>query len=238
MPTIEKDVAVGQHLLQRMLEARRRSDALFALVKTDAIYDRPIPERHRIIFYVGHLEAFDWNLLHERALGMKSFQRRVGSAVCLWHRSCRRRSCPAINRQTGLPSTSCASMSAGSGRRWTRKLSTAAPAGAGSARDGFPLATLLNVAIEHRLMHLETLVVHVSSAAARSQNPPGIFRSLAYFSAGIPDDFHSCRNRHSRIGAAIQMNSGGTTNSKATPSTCLRLRSTNTWSQTHSFSIL
>ena len=73
MPTIEKDVAVGQHLLQRMLEARRRSDALFALVKTEAIYDRPIPERHRIIFYVGHLEAFDWNLLHERALGTKSF---------------------------------------------------------------------------------------------------------------------------------------------------------------------
>jgi ergothioneine biosynthesis protein EgtB len=26
------------------------------------MYDRPIPERHRIIFYVGHLEAFDWNL--------------------------------------------------------------------------------------------------------------------------------------------------------------------------------
>lgn len=74
MPTIEKDVAVGQHLLQRMLEARRRSDALFALVKTEAIYDRPIPERHRIIFYVGHLEAFDWNLLHERAFGVKSLQ--------------------------------------------------------------------------------------------------------------------------------------------------------------------
>ena len=28
-----------------------------------ALYDRPIAERHRIIFYVGHLEAFDWNLL-------------------------------------------------------------------------------------------------------------------------------------------------------------------------------
>jgi len=74
MPTIEKDVVVGQHLIPRMLEARRRSDTLFALVKTDAMYDRPIPERHRIIFYVGHLEAFDWNLLHERAFGAKSFQ--------------------------------------------------------------------------------------------------------------------------------------------------------------------
>ena len=24
-------------------------------------------------FYVGHLEAFDWNLLHENVLGLKSF---------------------------------------------------------------------------------------------------------------------------------------------------------------------
>lgn len=43
--------------------ARTRTDALFDLVKPDAFYDRPIPERHRIIFYLGHLEAFDWNLL-------------------------------------------------------------------------------------------------------------------------------------------------------------------------------
>ena len=31
----------------------------------------PIAERHRIIFYVGHLEAFDWNLLVE-PLGLSS----------------------------------------------------------------------------------------------------------------------------------------------------------------------
>jgi len=57
---------VGGHLLlERMVDARRRSDALFDIVRTEAIYDRPIPERHRIIFYVGHLEAFDWNLTHK-----------------------------------------------------------------------------------------------------------------------------------------------------------------------------
>jgi formylglycine-generating enzyme required for sulfatase activity len=44
-------------------EARERTDELFGLVKADAIYDRPIAERHRIIFYLGHVEAFDWNLL-------------------------------------------------------------------------------------------------------------------------------------------------------------------------------
>src|ERR1035438_2174531 len=50
-------------LLSRLLEARAETDALFRMVRPEAMYDRPIGERHRIVFYVGHLEAFDWNLL-------------------------------------------------------------------------------------------------------------------------------------------------------------------------------
>src|ERR1700675_912304 len=50
-------------LLVRMEAARARSDELFDIVRPEALYDRPISERHRIIFYLGHLEAFDWNLL-------------------------------------------------------------------------------------------------------------------------------------------------------------------------------
>jgi ergothioneine biosynthesis protein EgtB len=46
-----------------MAHARTQSDALFDCLRPDALYDRPIPERHRIVFYVGHLEAFDWNLI-------------------------------------------------------------------------------------------------------------------------------------------------------------------------------
>src|SRR5207248_2164794 len=49
------------------------SDALFAIVRPESMYERPIPERHRLIFYLGHLEAFDWNLLRDRVLGAKSF---------------------------------------------------------------------------------------------------------------------------------------------------------------------
>ena len=33
----------------------------------------PIPERHRLIFYLGHVEAFDWNQICRGALGMPSF---------------------------------------------------------------------------------------------------------------------------------------------------------------------
>jgi len=50
-------------LAQSLWQARAQTDALFGLVRPEALYERPIPERHRIIFYLGHLEAFDWNLL-------------------------------------------------------------------------------------------------------------------------------------------------------------------------------
>jgi iron(II)-dependent oxidoreductase len=52
---------------------RAETDRLFDHVKPEYLYERPIPERHRIVFYVGHLEAFDWNLLRERVLGRTSF---------------------------------------------------------------------------------------------------------------------------------------------------------------------
>jgi iron(II)-dependent oxidoreductase len=53
--------------------ARAQTDQLFSLLDPAALYDRPVPERHRLIFYLGHVEAFDWNLLAERALGKSSF---------------------------------------------------------------------------------------------------------------------------------------------------------------------
>jgi formylglycine-generating enzyme required for sulfatase activity len=55
------------HLAQMLAQARAGTDALFALVRPEAFYERPIPARHRIIFYFGHLEAFDWNLIREAA---------------------------------------------------------------------------------------------------------------------------------------------------------------------------
>lgn len=54
-------------------EARARMDAIFRLVKPDSWYERPIPERHRLIFYLGHLEAFDWNQICRWTLQKPSF---------------------------------------------------------------------------------------------------------------------------------------------------------------------
>ena len=56
-----------------MQSARDETDKLFELIRPEAIYSRPIPERHRLIFYLGHLEAFDWNLIARKTLGVPSF---------------------------------------------------------------------------------------------------------------------------------------------------------------------
>ncbi len=56
---LRRDSSLGR----RMLEARALTDRVFQMVDPGALRDRPIPERHRIIFYIGHLETFDWNLL-------------------------------------------------------------------------------------------------------------------------------------------------------------------------------
>ncbi len=61
-------------LHDRLDEARTQTDALFALVREDALYLRPIPERHRLIFYLGHLEAFDWNQIAAHVLSELRFQ--------------------------------------------------------------------------------------------------------------------------------------------------------------------
>lgn len=155
MPTAQKDVAVGQRLLERIFDARQKSDALFQIVKPEARYERPIPERHRIIFYIGHLEAFDWNLLRE-TLGLRRFNPELDRLFAF-----------GIDPvDGGLPSdqpSDWPSLDAVHGyvrqirAALDEKCSPVAIDSESFTRDGFSLETLLNVAIEHRLMHLETL---------------------------------------------------------------------------------
>lgn len=56
-----------------LARARAHTDELFGMVRPEALYERPIAERHRIIFYIGHVEAFDWNLIARYALDRPSF---------------------------------------------------------------------------------------------------------------------------------------------------------------------
>ena len=63
-----------QALYGALRKARALTDGFFARLTPQAMYARSIAERHRVIFYLGHLEAFDWNLLGHRVFGQKAIQ--------------------------------------------------------------------------------------------------------------------------------------------------------------------
>ena len=63
---------MSQAIQERLDSARRLTDSIFRLLTPEAHYSRPIPERHRLVFYLGHLEAFDWNLIARKTLGVDS----------------------------------------------------------------------------------------------------------------------------------------------------------------------
>src|SRR5271168_2317617 len=156
MPATQSDVVLRHDLIDQLTNARQRTDELFALVKPDFLYERPIAERHRIVFYIGHLEAFDWNLFHERVLGLKSFHPEFDRLFAF--------GIDPIGG--GLPTDQPSDWpSIAAVQEYVRKIRTVLDQKLNyalldsdrSTSDGFSLATLLNVAIEHRLMHAETL---------------------------------------------------------------------------------
>ena len=155
MLAIQKDVAVEHEFLLRLGEARTRTDELFELVKPDFLYQRPIAERHRIIFYLGHLEAFDWNLLRERLFNLPSFHPEFDHLFAF-----------GIDPVGGgLPSDQPSDWpSVAEIRRYVQRIRQSLDeaiarlmSGSAGSGDELPAAQLLNVAIEHRLMHAETL---------------------------------------------------------------------------------
>lgn len=155
MLATRENPVVHHQMLDRVLDARRRSDALFSLVRLDSIYERPIAERHRIIFYVGHLEAFDWNLLGNRFFGLKSFHSEFDRLFAF-----------GIDPVGGgLPADKPSDWPAleevqdyvhGIRAALDGKLAGGFTELDAARRDHSP-DTLLNVAVEHRLMHVETL---------------------------------------------------------------------------------
>lgn len=58
-------------LASELVRARERTERIFALVAPEAWYERPIPLRHPIAFYEGHLDAFNDTRL-QRHLGLAS----------------------------------------------------------------------------------------------------------------------------------------------------------------------
>ncbi len=168
------------NLAARLAEARTRTDELFALVHPSALYHRPLPERHRIIFYLGHLEAFDWNLICRDKLGTKSF-----------HPAFDRLFAFGIDPVAGnLPSDRASDWpSLEDIRRYNRCVRDRID----EAVSREEAAGAFNVAIEHRLMHAETFAymlhglpydLKIAPAAAPGPRPVAAPRRLIEIPAG------------------------------------------------------
>ncbi len=146
--------SVPTDLLARLAEARAITDKLFGIPLRDALYDRPIPERHRIVFYIGHLEAFDWNLLGNYAFKSPSFHPEFDQLFAF-----------GIDPvDGGLPSDQPSDWPSLDdvhqyNDRVRQELDERLKNESLSDAEGglAPSGVYLNVAIEHRLMHAETL---------------------------------------------------------------------------------
>ncbi len=143
-----------QPLLHRIIDSRARTDAIFEMISPAALFKRPIPERHRLIFYLGHLEVFDWNLLGRGAFELETENPALDKLFSF-----------GIDPVSGKlpddvpsdwpPEESIRAYNARVRQRLDQHIAKALASGPGGSAvaDG----TLLNVAIEHRLMHAETL---------------------------------------------------------------------------------
>ncbi len=172
---MHRDPVPHHPLVQRLIEARRISDTLFDIVKPAFLYERPIPERHRIVFYIGHLEAFDRNLFDERLCALPAFDATLDRLFAF-----------GIDPvDGGLPTDAPGDWPALDA---VRAYARAARAQIDAALTGVRLGDaandanrtgspqqLLNVAIEHRLMHAETLayMLHQLPLEQKSAPPAG-----------------------------------------------------------------
>jgi iron(II)-dependent oxidoreductase len=151
-PTLQP--VYSQLLVERIADARKRTDAIFELLTPEALYDRPIAERHRLIFYLGHLDAFDWNLLGRGPLDLAPENAAFDELFAF--------GIDPTNKDlpTDVPSDWPSEAQVRAYNTQTRdRIDTnlARALSGGSAKPDVADGTLLNVAIEHRLMHAETL---------------------------------------------------------------------------------
>ncbi|MFZ0336240.1 MAG: SUMF1/EgtB/PvdO family nonheme iron enzyme [Candidatus Acidiferrales bacterium] len=169
-----------QPFLDRLDEARKRTDAVFASIRPEALYERPIPERHRLVFYLGHLEAFDWNLIARDALHHPSFDAEYDKLFAF-----------GIDPVDGqlphdVPSDWPQIEQIRAYNEGLReRIDVALQEPTSELPDIVASGTLLHVAIEHRLMHAETLAYLMHLLAHDQKNAPANYQTAAKGTAAI-----------------------------------------------------
>ena len=149
-------------LVSRLRETWRRTDALFELIQPDALLERPIPLRHPFLFYLGHLPAFAWNQVCRGALGRESFAPELDA---LFERGID----PSDVRGFAAPDTRWPGMAETLEYRDRVRDALVVMSGEAVERDA---AHVLERAIEHELMHQETLLYMTLQLPHDRKRPP------------------------------------------------------------------
>ncbi|MBC7541932.1 MAG: ergothioneine biosynthesis protein EgtB [Candidatus Sericytochromatia bacterium] len=146
---------------------RARTHRLFSLIRPEAYYARPIPLRHPIVFYAGHLDAFNWQLLFDGALGQASVQPTFDR---LFARGIDPADRTAVGAVPDWPSRAQVQRYAGAiERRFRQYLQPDSGDSPGSDQPG---ETLIHLLLEHELMHQETLLYLIHQLPHDLKCPP------------------------------------------------------------------
>ena len=138
---------------ERLRACWSRSDEIFDLVEPDALHEQPIALRHPLIFYLGHLPAFAWNQICRGVLEMPSFRSEFDS---FFERGIDPMGVDEHESSTEWPAIDEVIQYRDRVRQ--ELMDAIGPVAERAGRD--PLAErgrIFEVAIEHELMHQETL---------------------------------------------------------------------------------
>lgn len=158
MPVME----ATSNLLAELRSARTQSDELFAILTPEGTYARPIAQRHRVIFYIGHLDGFDSIQICREGQGLQSSDAQLDSLF-----------------QAGIDPDS-SHLPADTPEDWPSLEQVRAYVSRCRQRVDETLERapedVVHMALEHRLMHLETLAYMFHNFDYRMKQVSGAVR--------------------------------------------------------------
>lgn len=158
----------GEELVAEFRRVRARTEQIFEVVAPEARYERPIPLRHPIIFYEGHLDAFNDTRL-QRHLGIESLHPAFDA---LFERGIDPSDAAAASRHGVAAWPDRAALRTYTDRLRDRLfacLERVAPALENPAE---PIRGLFHLLLEHELMHQETLLYMLHQLPYDLKRPP------------------------------------------------------------------
>jgi ergothioneine biosynthesis protein EgtB len=171
--------------LRRLERAWSRSDAVFALLRPEALSARPIPLRQPFIFYVGHLPAFAWEQLGQRLRALPALEPGLQSLFSRGIDPLDEKAAPGDRQWPALAEILA----------WRDRVRGALRTELGQGRDRRAREQrLLGMVVEHELMHHETLFYMLHAL------PPALLRRPG----GVPYSFE----RRAPLGAQVTLTGG------------------------------